>query len=80
MIILGEAVKSRTGTGILLIMYSATTSILYLSCAEMGTMGAPSATVPAEHEDRFRRKAKTFGVPLHTFYEIQNFLMLSQRR
>mmetsp|Transcript_2980 Transcript_2980/g.5864 ORF Transcript_2980/g.5864 Transcript_2980/m.5864 type:complete len:213 (-) Transcript_2980:677-1315(-) len=45
-IMFGEEVKSRTGTGILLTMYSHTTSMLYLSCAEMGTMGAPSAMVP----------------------------------
>mmetsp|Transcript_31269 Transcript_31269/g.68394 ORF Transcript_31269/g.68394 Transcript_31269/m.68394 type:complete len:244 (+) Transcript_31269:808-1539(+) len=45
-IILGWPVKSRTGTGMELVMYSATTSILYRSCAEMGTIGAESATVP----------------------------------
>lgn len=42
----GSEVKSRMGTGILLMMYSHTTSMLYLSWAEMGMMGAPSATVP----------------------------------
>mmetsp|Transcript_27562 Transcript_27562/g.64317 ORF Transcript_27562/g.64317 Transcript_27562/m.64317 type:complete len:214 (+) Transcript_27562:917-1558(+) len=45
-IILGSPVKSRTGTGIELVMYSATTSMLYPNCAEMGTIGALSATVP----------------------------------
>mmetsp|Transcript_11437 Transcript_11437/g.41850 ORF Transcript_11437/g.41850 Transcript_11437/m.41850 type:complete len:253 (+) Transcript_11437:140-898(+) len=45
-IISGDEVKSRTGTGIFLTMYSATASILYFSCAEMGTIGAPSAMVP----------------------------------
>lgn len=44
---LGSEVKSLTGTGIFLTMYSQTTSMLYFSCAEMGMMGAPSATVPA---------------------------------
>lgn len=38
--------KSRLGTGIFLTRYSHTASMLYLSCAEMGTMGAPSAMVP----------------------------------
>mmetsp|Transcript_20396 Transcript_20396/g.69409 ORF Transcript_20396/g.69409 Transcript_20396/m.69409 type:complete len:225 (+) Transcript_20396:1029-1703(+) len=46
MIMLGGEVKSRTGTGILLHRYSHTTSMLYLSCAEMGTTGALSAMVP----------------------------------
>ena len=45
-IIWGGEVKSRTGTGIFFTMYSHTASTLYLSCAEMGTTGAPSATVP----------------------------------
>lgn len=40
--------KSRTGTGILFTMYSQTTSMLYLSWAEIGIMGAPSATVPVK--------------------------------
>ena len=44
---LGSEVKSRMGTGIFLTMYSHTTSMLYSSWAEMGMMGAPSATVPA---------------------------------
>lgn len=44
---LGSEVKSLTGTGIFFTMYSQTTSMLYFSCAEMGMMGAPSATVPA---------------------------------
>lgn len=39
-------VKSLTGTGIFLQMYSQMTSMLYLSCAEIGTTGAPSAIVP----------------------------------
>mmetsp|Transcript_12141 Transcript_12141/g.31116 ORF Transcript_12141/g.31116 Transcript_12141/m.31116 type:complete len:354 (+) Transcript_12141:170-1231(+) len=46
-IICGGEVKSLTGMGIFLVMYSHTTSMLYLSCAEMGTMGAPSAMVPS---------------------------------
>mmetsp|Transcript_13089 Transcript_13089/g.31742 ORF Transcript_13089/g.31742 Transcript_13089/m.31742 type:complete len:363 (+) Transcript_13089:311-1399(+) len=45
-IILAGDVKSRLGTGIFLQMYSHTTSMLYLSCAEMGITGAPSAMVP----------------------------------
>eukprot|EP00732_Lithocolla_globosa_P004646 Lithocolla_globosa_v1_NODE_4389_length_1447_cov_46.732759.p3 type:complete len:213 gc:universal NODE_4389_length_1447_cov_46.732759:512-1150(+) len=43
---LGTEEKSRTGMGIFLTMYSHTASMLYLSCAEMGTIGAWSATVP----------------------------------
>ena len=46
MIIFGSPVKSRRGTGMWFVMYSATTSMLYRSCAEMGTIGAESATVP----------------------------------
>mmetsp|Transcript_5823 Transcript_5823/g.12261 ORF Transcript_5823/g.12261 Transcript_5823/m.12261 type:complete len:206 (-) Transcript_5823:129-746(-) len=42
----GADVKSRIGMGTLLIKFSTTTSMLYLSCAEIGTTGAPSATVP----------------------------------
>ena len=42
----GCDVKSRTGIGIFLEMYSQITSMLYLSCADIGTIGAPSATVP----------------------------------
>ena len=42
----GSEVKSRTGTGIVFTMYSFTASMLYLSCAEMGTIGEDSATVP----------------------------------
>mmetsp|Transcript_7968 Transcript_7968/g.23340 ORF Transcript_7968/g.23340 Transcript_7968/m.23340 type:complete len:208 (+) Transcript_7968:885-1508(+) len=45
-IIVGFTVKSRVGMGIFLAMYSATASTLYLSCADMGMMGAESATVP----------------------------------
>mmetsp|Transcript_5957 Transcript_5957/g.20166 ORF Transcript_5957/g.20166 Transcript_5957/m.20166 type:complete len:203 (-) Transcript_5957:370-978(-) len=45
-IMLGGDIKSRTGTGIFFTMYSHTASMLYLSCAEMGTTGAPSAIVP----------------------------------
>lgn len=48
---LGSDVKSLTGTGIFFTMYSQTTSMLYFSCAEMGMMGAPSATVPEEKHD-----------------------------
>lgn len=44
----GGEVKSRTGTGIFLVMYSHKTSMLYLSWAEIGITGAPSATVPAK--------------------------------
>uniref|UniRef100_A0A0E9XF51 Uncharacterized protein n=1 Tax=Anguilla anguilla TaxID=7936 RepID=A0A0E9XF51_ANGAN len=42
----GSEVKSLMGTGIFFTMYSHTTSMLYFSWAEMGMMGAPSATVP----------------------------------
>lgn len=44
----GGDVKSLTGTGIFLVMYSHKTSILYLSWAEIGITGAPSATVPKQ--------------------------------
>mmetsp|Transcript_19488 Transcript_19488/g.54209 ORF Transcript_19488/g.54209 Transcript_19488/m.54209 type:complete len:200 (-) Transcript_19488:609-1208(-) len=47
MIMRGSDVKSRVGTGIFLAMYSATTSMLYRSWAEMGMMGDFSATVPS---------------------------------
>ena len=46
---LGCEVKSLIGTGIFLSMYSHMTSMLYFSWAEIGTMGAPSATVPVVH-------------------------------
>lgn len=42
----GGETKSRTGTGIFFVIYSHNTSILYFNCAEIGTTGAPSATVP----------------------------------
>lgn len=42
----GSDVKSLIGTGIFLVMYSHSTSMLYFSCAEIGIIGAPSATVP----------------------------------
>ncbi len=51
---LGSEVKSLKGIGILLVMYSQMTSMLYLSWAEIGTTGAPSATVPVGREGRRR--------------------------
>ena len=45
-IIFGGDVKSLTGTGIFFTMYSHTASMLYFNCAEIGTIGAPSAMVP----------------------------------
>lgn len=50
MISLGSDIKSLIGMGILLTRYSAITSMLYLSWAEMGITGAPSATVPIIEE------------------------------
>mmetsp|Transcript_6873 Transcript_6873/g.13822 ORF Transcript_6873/g.13822 Transcript_6873/m.13822 type:complete len:304 (-) Transcript_6873:343-1254(-) len=47
MIMRGSEVKSRIGTGMALAMYSATTSMLYRSCAEIGMIGDFSATVPS---------------------------------
>lgn len=44
-IIFGGDTKFLSGIGIFLTMYSHTTSMLYFSCAETGTIGAPSATV-----------------------------------
>ena len=38
--------KSLIGIGIFFVMYSQMTSMLYLSWAEIGMIGAPSATVP----------------------------------
>ena len=43
----GADAKSRRGAGIFWTIYSQITSMLYLSWAEMGITGAPSATVPA---------------------------------
>jgi hypothetical protein len=48
---LGLEVKSLIGMGIFLERYSQMTSMLYLSCAEIGMMGAPSATVPGGGEE-----------------------------
>ena len=42
----GSEVKFRDGTGIVFTMYSFTASMLYFSCAEIGTIGEDSATVP----------------------------------
>ena len=47
---LGCDVKSLTGIGIFLQMYSQMTSMLYFSWAEIGMIGAPSATVPVAWE------------------------------
>jgi hypothetical protein len=44
----GSDVKSRMGIGMHFTMYSFTASMLYLSCAEIGTMGDDSATVPGK--------------------------------
>mmetsp|Transcript_20576 Transcript_20576/g.71215 ORF Transcript_20576/g.71215 Transcript_20576/m.71215 type:complete len:223 (-) Transcript_20576:326-994(-) len=43
----GSDAKSRAGVGMAWARYSQTASTLYLSTAEMGMMGAASATVPA---------------------------------
>lgn len=51
-IIFGGAVKFLSGMGILLTRYSHTTSMLYFNCAEIGTTGAPSATVPYMYNRR----------------------------
>jgi hypothetical protein len=45
-IMLGGDTKFLSGMGIFFTIYSHTTSILYFSCADIGTTGAPSATVP----------------------------------
>lgn len=45
-IIFGGEMKFLSGIGIFFTIYSHTTSMLYFSCAEIGTTGAPSATVP----------------------------------
>jgi hypothetical protein len=43
----GAEERLRRGTGTCVTMYSFTASMLYFSCAEMGTMGELAATVPA---------------------------------
>ena len=48
---LGLEVKSLIGMGIFLERYSQITSMLYLSWAEIGMIGAPSATVPEAREE-----------------------------
>ena len=53
---LGWEVKSLTGMGIFLERYSQMTSMLYLSWAEIGMMGAPSATVPEGRMERARER------------------------
>ena len=55
---LGLEVKSLTGIGIFLERYSQITSMLYLSWAEIGMMGAPSATVPKGGGDGRRKGEK----------------------
>jgi hypothetical protein len=50
---LGFDIKSRKGTGIFLVIYSQITSILYLSCALIGIIGAPSAFVPIRRKKNF---------------------------
>jgi hypothetical protein len=40
-------------------MYSFTASMLYLSCAEIGTMGDDSATVPEEGEKGGRGEGRS---------------------
>ena len=45
-IMFGGEMKFLSGTGIFLMMYSHTTSMLYFNCAEIGITGAPSAIVP----------------------------------
>ena len=59
----GSEVKSLGGTGIFFTMYSQTTSILYFSWAEIGIIGAPSATVPIQQHLE-RSKFSSFTKPL----------------
>lgn len=47
---LGSDKKSLLGTGIFFTIYSHITSILYLSWADTGIIGAPSAIVPRKHK------------------------------
>lgn len=49
----GSEVKSRTGIGMRLTIYSFTASMLYFNCAEIGTMGDASATVPVTSYQSF---------------------------
>lgn len=55
---LGSDVKSLKGTGIFFTMYSQTTSMLYFSCAEIGIIGAPSATVPISTNSHYYNTCK----------------------
>ena len=56
---LGLDEKSLKGIGIFFTMYSHTTSILYLSWADIGIIGAPSATVPE------KQRKVTLAMTLH---------------
>src|SRR5216684_5319233 len=75
----GSEVKSRTGIGIRFTMYSFTASMLYLSWAEIGTMGDDSATVPEERQRRGKRSVRHWESSdgwMGTFYERRDaFLM-----
>ena len=52
----GSARKSRGGMGILLTMYSLIASMLYLSWAEIGIIGADAATVPTSRQIKGTRE------------------------
>ena len=56
---LGAAVKSRIGTGILFTIKSHKTSRLKPICADIGIIGAVSATVPAGNNYKNRIKSRT---------------------
>ena len=55
-IMLGGDVKFLSGMGIFFTMYSHITSILYFSCADIGTTGAPWAIVPWAQEYNCNRQ------------------------
>lgn len=66
-IIFGGSIKFLSGMGIFFTIYSHTTSILYFSCAEMGTTGAPSATVPWYKKLQVEIQLNSIG-KLHQMY------------
>jgi hypothetical protein len=63
------------GMGMRLTMYSLTASMLYFSCADMGTMGEDSATVPVEGGQRGANEGRI----QRTFNEGGDALLVLQR-
>ena len=74
----GSEVKFRDGTGIVFTMYSFTASILYFSCAEMGTIGEDSATVPCWMVSNWTKASRRKGRMIQTFHESRNLFLMFQ--